>query len=149
MERHILTEGTSSCSISSSWNQGVPMLAPPCKPYRQRRPNAFDQLHIPHSTLDSDWTLNLTAWFSYHVVFFRFHTCSNGLPWRTSIPLFTNHNVTWGHQEWTQNSCQQSLYDIDHLTVWTNDWCFNELLVIQSNTWNSLSVQKNWIVSNT
>ena len=38
-ERHILWEGTSSRPISSSWSQGVPTLASPCKPYRQRRPN--------------------------------------------------------------------------------------------------------------
>ena len=111
-----LETGTSSCPISSSWSQGVPTLAPPCKPYRQRRPNSSDQLCIPRSTLDSDWTLNLTAWFSYHVVPFRLLTCSTGLPRRTAIPLFTNHNVTacqstWDHLERTQNSCQQSLYN--------------------------------------
>ena len=37
-------------------------------------------------------------------------------PRRTAIPLFTNHNVTacqssQGHQEQTQNPCQQSLYN--------------------------------------
>ena len=96
MERHLLREGTSSCRISSSWSQRRLTLAPPCKPYRQRRPNASDRLHIPGSTLDSDWTdcLNLTAWFSYHVVSFRLHTCSIGLPRRTAVPLFTNHKVT-------------------------------------------------------
>ena len=80
--------------------------------------NASDWLRIPGSTIDSDWTdcLNLTPWFSYHVVSFRSHTCSTGLPRRTSIPLFTNHNVTAcqstrGHQERTQNPCQQSLYN--------------------------------------
>ena len=42
--------------------------------------NASDRLHIPGSTLDSDWPdcLNLTAWFSYHVVSFGLHTCSTG-----------------------------------------------------------------------
>ena len=39
MERHILREGTSSCLISSSGSQGVSTLAPPCKRYRQKRPN--------------------------------------------------------------------------------------------------------------
>ena len=115
MERHILREGTSSCPIFSSWSPGVPMLAPPCKPYCQRRPNTSDRLHIPGSTLNSD-CLKLTAWFSYHVVSFRLHTCSTSLPRHTAIPLFTNHNVTacqstWSHQEWTQNPCQQSLYN--------------------------------------
>ena len=82
--------------------QGVPTLAPPCKPYCQRRPNASDRLRIPRSTLDSDWTdcLNLTAWFSYHMVSFRLHTCSTGLPRRTTIPLFTNHNVTACQSTW-------------------------------------------------
>ena len=37
MERHILRGETSSYPISSSRSQGVPTLAPPCKPYRQRR----------------------------------------------------------------------------------------------------------------
>ena len=118
MERHILREGTSSCPISSSWSQGVPTLAPPCKPNRHRRPNASDPLHIPGSTLDSKWTdcLNLTTWFSYHVVSFRLHTCSTGLPRCTTTPLFTNHIVTAcqstrGHQERTPNPCQQSLYN--------------------------------------
>ena len=36
MERHILREGTSSCSVYSSNSQGVPTLAPPCNPCRQR-----------------------------------------------------------------------------------------------------------------
>ena len=50
----------------------VPTLVPPCKSYRQRRLNASDRLRIPGSTPDSDWTLNLTAWFSYHVVPFGY-----------------------------------------------------------------------------
>ena len=50
MERHILREGTSSCSISSSWSHGVPTLAPPCNLYSQRGPNASDRLRIPGST---------------------------------------------------------------------------------------------------
>ena len=104
MERHILREGTSSSPISSSWSQGVPKLAPHCKLYRQRWSNSSHRLRIPHSTLNSDWTLNLTVWFSYHVIPFRLHTCSTSLPWHTAIPLFTNHNMTacqskWGHQE--------------------------------------------------
>ena len=80
--------------------------------------NASDQLRIPSGTLVSDWTdcLNLTASFSYHVISFRLHTCSTGLPRCTAIPLFTNHNVTArqntrGHQERTPNPCQQSLYN--------------------------------------
>ena len=93
---------------------GMPKLAPPCKQYRQRRPNASDRLRIPGSTLDSDWTLNLTTWFSYHVVSFRLHTCSTGISRRTAIHLFTNHNLTGcqstrGHQEWSPNPCQLSL----------------------------------------
>ena len=70
------------------------------------------------STLDSDRTdcLNLTAWFSYHVVSFQLHTSSTGLPQRTATPLFTNHKVTAcqstrGHQERTRNPCQLSLYN--------------------------------------
>ena len=39
MGRHILRDEASSCPISSSESQKVPTLAPPCKPYRQRRPN--------------------------------------------------------------------------------------------------------------
>ena len=80
--------------------------------------DASDWLHIPGSTLDSHWTdcLNLTAWFSYHVVSFRLHTCLTCLPRCTVIPLSTNHNMTAcqstrGHQERTQNPCQQSLYN--------------------------------------
>ena len=118
MERHIFREGTSSCPISSSWSQGVKTVGLPCKPYSQRRPDASDRLRIPGLTLDSDLTasLNLAAWFSYHVVSFRLHTRSAGLPRRTAIPLFTNHNVTAcqstrGHQERAQNPCQQSLYN--------------------------------------
>ena len=53
MERHILRKGTSSCPISSSGSQGAPTFAPPCKLYRQRRPNASDQLCVPGLTLDS------------------------------------------------------------------------------------------------
>ena len=49
--------------------------------------NASDQLLIPGSTLDSDWTdcLNLTAWFSYYVVSFRFHTCLTGLHYHPPV----------------------------------------------------------------
>ena len=53
MEQHILREGNSSRPISSSGGQGVPTLASPCKPYRQRRPNASDRQRVPGSTLDS------------------------------------------------------------------------------------------------
>ena len=106
MERHILREGTSSCPISSSQSQGVPMLAPPHQPYCQRWPNASDWPHIPGLTLNSDWPLNQTAWFSYHLVSFWLPTCSTGQARHTAIPLLTNHNVkacqsTWGYQEWT------------------------------------------------
>ena len=73
---------------------------------------------ISSSWNDSHWPdcLNLTAWFSYHVVPLWLHTCSTGLPRRTAIPLFTNHNMTTcqstrGHQERTKNPCQQSLYN--------------------------------------
>ena len=59
----ILREVTSSCPISSSWSQLVLKLAPPCKPYRQRRPNVSDRLRIPGSPL-SRLCLNLTAWLS-------------------------------------------------------------------------------------
>ena len=48
--RDIFREGSSSCPISSSWSQKVPTLAPPCKPYHQRWPNASDQLCIPGLT---------------------------------------------------------------------------------------------------
>ena len=67
--------------------------------------------------------LNLTAWFSCHEVSFRLYCCSTDLPQRTTIPLFTNLNVTacqstHGHQERTQNSCQQSLYNIPIWIFW-------------------------------
>ena len=80
-----------------------------------------DRLRIPRSTLDSDWTLKWslkeTTWYENHVVCFRLHTCSIGLPRRTAISLFTNHNVTAcqstrGHSKRTQNPCQQSLYNM-------------------------------------
>ena len=79
--------------------------------------NASDRLRIPGSTLDSDWPdcLNLTPSLSYHVVSFRLHIYSTGLPRRTAVHLFTNHMTacqsTWVHQERTQNPCQQSLYN--------------------------------------
>ena len=82
--------------------------------------NASDRLRVPGSTLDSDWfdCLNLTAWFSHHVISFWLHICSTYLPRRTASPLFTIHNVTAyqstrGHQERTHNPCQQSLYNTD------------------------------------
>ena len=62
MERHILREWTSSFHKSSSGRQGMPRLAPPYKPYRQRQPNASDRLHCPW--LDSRFSslsLNQTA----------------------------------------------------------------------------------------
>ena len=119
MEIYILREGTSSCLISSSWSQwGANVCTPPASCIVRGDTNASDWLRIPGSTLDSDWTdcLNLTAWFSYHVVSFRLLTSSTGIPRRTAIPLFTNHNVTAsqstrGHQEQTQNPYQQSLYN--------------------------------------
>ena len=104
MERHILREGTSSCPLSFSGPGG----ANACR-------NASDRLRVPRSRFRLDW-LNLTVWSSYHLVSFQLHTCSTGLPWRTAIHLFTNHNVTAcqstrDHQERTQNLCQQSLYN--------------------------------------
>ena len=46
----------------------------------------------------------LTVWFSYHVVFFRLHTCSTGQPRRTATPLFSNHNMTaWQSTRVTRN----------------------------------------------
>ena len=94
-ERHILKEGTSSCPISSSWSQGVPTLAPSCKPYPQRRPRRLGSAAYPwFECWFSGLCLNMTAWFSYHVVSFSLHTCSTGLLRRTAILLFTNHNVT-------------------------------------------------------
>ena len=63
--------------------------------------------------------LNLTAWFSFHVISFRLHTCSSGVPRRTAILLFTNHNAqsTRDHHERTQNLCQQCLYNIYIITT--------------------------------
>ena len=60
--RHILTEETSSCPIPSSGSQGVPTLAPPCKPCRQRGLSsaACPLLDFRFSAL----CLNLTAWLS-------------------------------------------------------------------------------------
>ena len=63
---------------------------------------ASDRLRIPGSTLDSHWSLNLTARFSYHVVSFRLHICLIDLPCRTAIPcllittwqLVKTHGVT-------------------------------------------------------
>ena len=79
--------------------------------------DAIDRLRIPW-LVSRFWLayLNLTTWFSYHVVSFRLHTCSTGLPRRTAIPLFSNHNVTACqntrvHQKRTQNPCQRSLYN--------------------------------------
>ena len=113
IERHILREGISSCPIFSSWSQGCERLHPLASHIVR---DASDRLL---RWLDSRFwlaCLNLTAWFSYHVVSFRLHTCSAGLFRRTNIPLFTIHNVTAfqgtrGHQEQTQNPCQQSLYN--------------------------------------
>ena len=126
MERHILREGASSCPISSSCSQGVPTLAPLANSIVRDDTNASYHLRILGSTFDSDRTdfLNLTVWFSYHVVFFRLHSCSTGPPRRTTNPLFTNHNVaacqsTRGHQERTHNPCQQSLYNN---SVWIDCW---------------------------
>ena len=87
-----------------------------CTPLHVVWSDTSEQLRIPGLTLNFDWTLNLTMWFSYHVVSFWLHNCSTGLPWCTAIPLFTNHNVTAcqstrGHQVRTQNPCQQSLYN--------------------------------------
>ena len=116
MERHIPREGTSSCPIFSSGTQGVPTLAPHWKPYRQRRPKRVCSAAYPwFDSRFSGHCLNLTVRFSYHVVPFWLHTCSTGLPGRTAIPLFTNHNVTASqstrcHQERTQNPCHNSHY---------------------------------------
>ena len=103
IERHILKKGTSSCPISSSGSQGVPMLASPCKPYPQRRPgHLWSAAYLWLDSRFSGLCLKLTAWFSYHVVSFQLHTCSTGLPRHTAITLFPNPNVTacqsiWGH----------------------------------------------------
>ena len=40
-----------------------------------------------------DSVLNLTAWFSYHVVTFWLHTCWTWLAWRTVIWQLTNHKM--------------------------------------------------------
>ena len=101
--RHILREETSSCPISSSRSEGVAMLSPPCKPYRQRRPRRlWSAAYLRLDSRFSGFCQNLTAWFSYHMVSFRLHTSSTG--------LFTNHNVTAcqstrGHLERTENPC--------------------------------------------
>ena len=55
--------------------------------------NTSDRLWIPGSSRFWLDCLNLTAWFSYHVVSFQLHTCSTGLPQCTAITLFTNHDV--------------------------------------------------------
>ena len=110
MERHILREGTSSYPISFFfWEPGGANTCTHWQSVSSETTLNPDWLRIPGSTLDSDWPdcLNLTAWFSYHVVSFRLHTCSTGLPRRTAIPPFTNHNVTAcqstrGHQERNQ-----------------------------------------------
>ena len=100
--------------------------------------NTSDWLCIPGLTLDSDWTdcLNLTA--GSHIMWL--HTCSTGLPWRTAIPLFTNHNMTacqstCGHQEWTQNPCPQLLYNkyINH----TNK---SKFLLLKQHCWINLEL---------
>ena len=123
MERHILREGTPSCLISSFGSEGVPMLAPTCKPYRQRHLRCLWLAAYPW--IDSRFSglcLNLIPWFAYHVASFRLHTCSTGLSGCTAIPLFTNHNVTAcqstrGHLEWTKNLCHM-LYYIGILVTW-------------------------------
>ena len=117
MERHMLRERPFSCPISSSGARECQRLHPLAS--RIIRDDLTPLIGCLSLTwLDSDWTdsLQLTAWFSYHVVSFRLHTSSTGLPRFTDMPLFTNHNVTAcqrtrGHQEWTQNPCQQSLYN--------------------------------------
>ena len=131
MERHVLIEGTSSCPISSSWSQGCQRLHPLASRIVRDVRDASDRLCIPGSTLDSDWIdcLNLTAWFLYHVVSFRLHIFSTGVPRCTAIPMFIHHDVTacqstWGHQERTQNSCQQSLYNMCTYTK-LNCCCWN------------------------
>ena len=115
MERHILRKGTSYCPISTSWSQWVPMLAPPCKLYRQRQPNPLiGCVSFARFLILTGLCQNLTTCFSYHMVLFRLHTCSISLPRRT--PLYIDHNVTAcqstrGYQERTQNPDQQSLYN--------------------------------------
>ena len=118
MERHILRERTPSCPYLIPGARGYQRLHHLAIRIVRDDTNASDRLSIPGSTLDSDRTdcLNLTAWFSYHVVSFWLHTCSAGLPRRTAISLFTNQNVTAcqstrGHQERTQNPCQQIFYN--------------------------------------
>ena len=59
MERHILRERTYSSPISSSWSQGVPTLAPSCKPYHQRRHQCL--WSAVHPWLDSRFWL---GWLS-------------------------------------------------------------------------------------
>ena len=104
MQTNILREGTSSCPISSSGSEGVPTLSPPCTPYRQRRPRRL--WSAAYSWPDSRFSglcLNLTVWFSYHVVSFSLHTCRTRQPRRTTIPcllittwrLVKAHGVTW------------------------------------------------------
>ena len=114
MERHILREGEFFLPHIFLLEPGWANACTPCKPYRQRRPNASHRLRIPGSTLDSNWTdcLKLTVRFSYHMVSFRLHTCLTGQPRLTSIPLFKittwqlvkAHGVTWNEPKIHINS---------------------------------------------
>ena len=112
MERHILWEGNFSGWISSSWSQGMPKLARPCKPYRQRRPKRLWSAAYPWpDSRFSDWTLSKSN--SYHVVSFRLHTCSTGLHWRTAIPclLITTWQLVKAHGVTRNEPKIQSLYN--------------------------------------
>ena len=124
MERHIFREGTSSCPILFSGSQGMPTLAPPCKPYRQRGPKCLWSAACP--SLDSQFSvlcLNLTAWLSRGLLpvtqLFDSTTMTRCHP-----PPFTNHNLTAcqstrGHCEPTENPCHM-LYMISLYPIFQN-----------------------------
>ena len=107
--RDIYSKGGLLLPISSSWSQGVPTLAAPCKLVRDPLIGLMSNARIRFSAL----CLNLTAWFS-----------SRGLlpvtlllnPSALIAMLFTYQNETAcqstrGHQERTENPCHM-LYNI-------------------------------------
>ena len=74
------------CNRLHFWNVAN-ACTPPCKPYRQRLPNASVRLRVPlHSVY-------IFPRGSHHVVSFQLHTCWTRLPRHAVIPLFTNHKV--------------------------------------------------------
>ena len=71
------------------------------------------------------WWWNLTTWFSYHVVSFRLHTCSTGLPRCTAIPLFTNHIMTACQTRGVTRNEPKIHVNRQYITLWGR-WSWNK-----------------------